>query len=160
MRLGSVVQVVWGSTPHSGRFDVSQAREGFTTAASTTTIFDLHTTAYNMSHSQTLSSQLLAAASASQGQVPSPCPAAPLPDLVPHRPLGEEAECDQTKRGKPRRSVAEMQLEMASRDGFFIEFKVPHIDPAGDPKCDPIEHTKEYKVSFSSICTCTSTSQE
>ena len=78
----------------------------------------------------------------SQDSVPTPCPLAQLSDLVPQPARGDEAECDQTKRGKPRRSVAEMQLEMANRGGFFIDFEVPSTDPAGDP----VAHTKEYKV--------------
>ena len=93
-------------------------------------------------------SQLVAAAVGSQSAVPSPSPVTPLADLVPKPPRGEPAECDQlSKKGAPRRSLAEMQLEMVNRGAFFINFDVPNTDPAGKP----IPQTKEYKVRLCAI---------
>lgn len=108
---------MWGSTPHSGRWNAGQPER--VSRLATTNDYEQRLPACNMLQ-----------------------PSAPLSDLVPHPARGDDAECDQTKRGKPRRSVAEMQLEMANRGGFFIDFEVPTADPAGDP----IAHTKEYKV--------------
>lgn len=60
-------------------------------------------------------------------------PAAVLPDLVAQAPVGEPAECDAvTKKGKPRRSVAEMQLEMCNKGAFFLQFKEPTEAPNGN----------------------------
>jgi hypothetical protein len=60
-------------------------------------------------------------------------PAAVLPDLVAQAPVGEPAECDvASKKGKPRRSVAEMQLEMHNKGAFFLQFSEPGSAPNGD----------------------------
>lgn len=65
-------------------------------------------------------------------QVVSPCPAAPLPDIVHVPAAGDAAPCDVKKRGAPRRSVAEMQLEMYNKNGFFFKFEEPTHNPAGE----------------------------
>lgn len=65
-------------------------------------------------------------------QALSPCPVSPLPDIKHVPAAGDPAPCDVVKRGAPRRSVAEMQLEMFNKNGFFLEFKEPTHNPAGE----------------------------
>lgn len=74
-------------------------------------------------------------------QVTSPCPVSPLPDIRHVPAAGDQAPCDVVKRGAPRRSVAEMQLEMFNKGAFFFKFEEPSHDPAGQP----IAKTKAYE---------------
>lgn len=66
---------------------------------------------------------------ASQQKDTSPLAYVDLPDLVPVAPKGDEAE--PSTRGAPRRSVAEMQLEMFERGAFFFRFGSVTTDPKG-----------------------------
>lgn len=61
----------------------------------------------------------------------SPCPVSQLPDIAHVSAAGNQAPCDVVKRGAPRRSVAEMQLEMYSKNAFFFLFAEPTHDPTG-----------------------------
>jgi len=72
--------------------------------------------------------------------IKSPLPVTPLPDLTHKSPAGKEAPCDEVKRGKPRRSVGEMQLEMYNKGGHFLIFEEPDCDP----NCFPIPKGEDY----------------
>jgi hypothetical protein len=85
----------------------------------------------------------------------SPLPWSQLSDLV-HKPSsGGPAECDEVKRGKSRRSVSEMQLEMANKGAQFLVFEVPITDPRGNPiPNDSHRKVRLLAVNFYSERTC------
>ena len=64
-------------------------------------------------------------------EVNSPCPVSPLPDICKKSASGLDAPADQIKRGAPRRSVAEMQLEVYNKGAWFLRFSEPDKAPDG-----------------------------
>jgi Zinc-binding loop region of homing endonuclease len=80
--------------------------------------------------SQSAASQRTASQGANRAPV-SPAPIVDLPDVVALPPVGDAAEQDaETKRGAPRRSTAEMQLEMFNKGAFFFRCGLASALPA------------------------------